>query len=130
MNKKCLIMQLFDNYLLLYCREVITIQQFLEAAAQHEMCGKVRLRRFIENLLRRISLAERLLEYYQSAPHRHYCTAHSVCHQHFQNNTNVYLMLYIYIYIFFFLFFLLLSCNCFFFHPICFLFHYFEYCIS
>uniref|UniRef100_A0A8C1R9W0 Zinc finger protein 365 n=1 Tax=Cyprinus carpio TaxID=7962 RepID=A0A8C1R9W0_CYPCA len=59
-------------------QEVITIQRFLEAAAQHEMCGKVRLRRFIESLLRRISLAERLLEYYQSAPHRHYCTVHSV----------------------------------------------------
>ncbi|XP_056333392.1 protein ZNF365 [Danio aesculapii] len=59
-------------------QEVITIQKFLEAAAQHEMCGKVRLRRFIESLLRRISLAERLLEYYQSGPHRHYCTAHSV----------------------------------------------------
>uniref|UniRef100_A0A3B1JVW5 Zinc finger protein 365 n=1 Tax=Astyanax mexicanus TaxID=7994 RepID=A0A3B1JVW5_ASTMX len=57
-------------------KEVITIQKFLEAAAQHEMCGKVRLRRFIENLLRRIALAERLLEYYQSAPHEHYCTAH------------------------------------------------------
>ncbi|XP_055029133.2 protein ZNF365 isoform X1 [Misgurnus anguillicaudatus] len=57
-------------------QEVITIQKFLEAAAHHEMCGKVRLRRFIEGLLRRISLAERLLEYYQSAPHRHYCTAH------------------------------------------------------
>ncbi|XP_051502815.1 protein ZNF365 isoform X1 [Myxocyprinus asiaticus] len=59
-------------------QEVITIQKFLEAAAQHEMCGKVRLRRFIEGLLRRISLAERLLEYYQSAPHRHCCTAHPV----------------------------------------------------
>ncbi|XP_059377080.1 protein ZNF365 isoform X1 [Carassius carassius] len=59
-------------------QEVVTIQRFLEAAAQHEMCGKVRLRRFIEGLLRRISLAERLLEYYQSVPHRHYCTAHSV----------------------------------------------------
>ncbi|KAK7141962.1 hypothetical protein R3I94_011605 [Phoxinus phoxinus] len=58
-------------------QEVVTIQKFLEAAAQHEMCGKVRLRRFIESLLRRISLAERLLEYYQSVPHRHYCTAHS-----------------------------------------------------
>ncbi|XP_036449738.1 protein ZNF365 [Colossoma macropomum] len=57
-------------------QEVITIQKFLEAAAQHEMCGKVRLRRFIESLLRRIALAERLLEYYQSTPHQHYCTAH------------------------------------------------------
>ncbi|XP_066523021.1 protein ZNF365 isoform X2 [Hoplias malabaricus] len=57
-------------------QEVITVQKFLEAAAQHEICGKVRLRRFIESLLRRIALAERLLEYYQSTPHQHYCTAH------------------------------------------------------
>ncbi|XP_076834963.1 protein ZNF365 isoform X2 [Brachyhypopomus gauderio] len=57
-------------------QEVKTIQKFLEAAAHHEMCGKVRLRRFIENLLRRIALAERLLEYYQCTPHQHYCPAH------------------------------------------------------
>ncbi|KAM9559488.1 protein ZNF365-like isoform 1-T1 [Salvelinus alpinus] len=49
-------------------QEVITIQNFLEAAAQHEICGKVRIQRFIENLLKRIALAERLLEYYQSSP--------------------------------------------------------------
>ncbi|XP_062864122.1 protein ZNF365 [Trichomycterus rosablanca] len=59
-------------------QEVIAIQKFLEAAAQHEICGKVRLRRFIEGLLRRIALAERLLEYYQNNPHQNYCTAHSV----------------------------------------------------
>ncbi|KAM9466701.1 protein ZNF365 [Clarias gariepinus] len=59
-------------------QEVLAIQKFLEAAAQHEMCGKVRLRRFIEGLLRRIALAERLLEYYQNTPHEHYCTAHMV----------------------------------------------------
>ncbi|KAK3562714.1 hypothetical protein QTP86_005669 [Hemibagrus guttatus] len=58
-------------------QEVLAIQKFLEAAAQHEMCGKVRLRRFIEGLLRRIALAERLLEYYQSTPHEHYCPAHT-----------------------------------------------------
>ncbi|KAM6922318.1 protein ZNF365 [Lycodopsis pacificus] len=46
-------------------REVITIQKFLEAAARQETCGKVRIQRFIENLLRRIALAERLVEYYQ-----------------------------------------------------------------
>ncbi|XP_040905524.1 protein ZNF365 isoform X2 [Toxotes jaculatrix] len=46
-------------------REVITIQRFLEAAARQETCGKVRIQRFIENLLRRIALAERLVEYYQ-----------------------------------------------------------------
>uniref|UniRef100_A0A4W4EKU9 FBX41/ZN365 C2H2-type zinc finger domain-containing protein n=1 Tax=Electrophorus electricus TaxID=8005 RepID=A0A4W4EKU9_ELEEL len=60
-------------------QEVKTIQRFLEAAAHHEMCGKVRLRRFIENLLRRIALAERLLEYYQCyqcTPHQHCCTPH------------------------------------------------------
>ncbi|KAK5908845.1 hypothetical protein CgunFtcFv8_016868 [Champsocephalus gunnari] len=46
-------------------REVITIQKFLEAAARQETCGKVRIQHFIENLLRRIALAERLVEYYQ-----------------------------------------------------------------
>ncbi|XP_030643297.1 protein ZNF365 [Chanos chanos] len=59
-------------------QEVISIQNFLEVAAQHEMCGKVRLRHFIENLLRRIALAERLLEYYRTAPHRQHCPAHPV----------------------------------------------------
>ncbi|KAL0964512.1 hypothetical protein UPYG_G00324870 [Umbra pygmaea] len=49
-------------------QEVITIQNFLEAAAQHEICGKVRIQNFIENLLKRIALAERLLEYYQISP--------------------------------------------------------------
>lgn len=53
-------------------REVITIQKFLEAAARQETSGKVRIQNFIENLLRRIALAERLLEYYQvnSSPPR------------------------------------------------------------
>ncbi|KAM4591798.1 protein ZNF365 isoform 3-T3 [Odontesthes bonariensis] len=46
-------------------REVITIQKFLEAAARQETSGKVRIQHFIENLLRRIALAERLVEYYQ-----------------------------------------------------------------
>ncbi|KAJ8013911.1 hypothetical protein DPEC_G00034740 [Dallia pectoralis] len=49
-------------------QEVVTIQNFLEAAAQHEICGKVRIQHFIENLLKRIALAERLLEYYQISP--------------------------------------------------------------
>nr|XP_046214422.1 protein ZNF365-like [Oncorhynchus gorbuscha] len=49
-------------------QEVITIQNFLEAATQHEICGKVWIQCFIENLLKRITLAERLLEYYQSSP--------------------------------------------------------------
>lgn len=52
------------HFLLL--REVITIQKFLEAAARQETCGKVRIQHFIENLLRRIALAERLVEYYQA----------------------------------------------------------------
>ncbi|XP_041867099.1 F-box only protein 41 isoform X2 [Melanotaenia boesemani] len=47
-------------------REVITIQKFLEAASRQETSGKVRIQNFIENLLRRIALAERLLEYYQA----------------------------------------------------------------
>uniref|UniRef100_A0A8D0CSD4 FBX41/ZN365 C2H2-type zinc finger domain-containing protein n=1 Tax=Sander lucioperca TaxID=283035 RepID=A0A8D0CSD4_SANLU len=46
-------------------REVLTIQKFLEAAARQETCGKVRIQCFIENLLQRIALAERLVEYYQ-----------------------------------------------------------------
>ncbi|XP_042082428.1 protein ZNF365-like isoform X2 [Haplochromis burtoni] len=46
-------------------REVLTIQKFLEAAVRQETCGKVRIQHFIENLLRRIALAERLVEYYQ-----------------------------------------------------------------
>ncbi|XP_017290992.1 protein ZNF365 isoform X2 [Kryptolebias marmoratus] len=46
-------------------REVLTIQKFLEAAARQETSGKVRIQRFIENLLGRIALAERLVEYYQ-----------------------------------------------------------------
>lgn len=50
---------------LFFYREVITIQKFLEAAARQETCGKVRIQHFIENLLRRIALAERLVEYYQ-----------------------------------------------------------------
>ncbi|XP_072292609.1 uncharacterized protein [Eucyclogobius newberryi] len=46
-------------------REVITIQKFLEAAARQETSGKVRIQHFIENLLCRIALAEKLVEYYQ-----------------------------------------------------------------
>ncbi|XP_058508202.1 F-box only protein 41 [Solea solea] len=46
-------------------REVITIQKFLETAARQETSGKVRIQRFIENLLRRIDVTERLVEYYQ-----------------------------------------------------------------
>ncbi|XP_053731051.1 protein ZNF365 isoform X1 [Synchiropus splendidus] len=46
-------------------REVLTIQKFLEAAVRQETCGKVRIQCFIENLLQRIALAERLVEYYQ-----------------------------------------------------------------
>ncbi|XP_013875633.1 protein ZNF365 [Austrofundulus limnaeus] len=45
-------------------REVLTIQKFLEAAARQETSGKVRIQHFIENLLGRIALAERLVEYY------------------------------------------------------------------
>ncbi|XP_017164320.1 protein ZNF365 [Poecilia reticulata] len=46
-------------------REVLTIQRFLEAAARQETSGKVRIQRFIENLLGRIALAEKLVEFYQ-----------------------------------------------------------------
>lgn len=48
------------------CREVITIQKFLDVAARQEKSGKVRIQRFIEDLLSRIALAERLLDYYQT----------------------------------------------------------------
>ncbi|XP_028324567.1 protein ZNF365 [Gouania willdenowi] len=55
-------------------RAVVTIQKFLEAAARQETSGKVRIQNFIENLLSRIDVAERLLEYYQqqteNGPHR------------------------------------------------------------
>ncbi|KAJ8372691.1 hypothetical protein AAFF_G00280200 [Aldrovandia affinis] len=54
-------------------QEVITIHHFLEAAVQHEVCGKLKLQSFIENLLQRITLAERVLEYYQSASKRPNC---------------------------------------------------------
>nr|XP_015202534.1 PREDICTED: protein ZNF365 isoform X1 [Lepisosteus oculatus]XP_015202535.1 PREDICTED: protein ZNF365 isoform X1 [Lepisosteus oculatus]XP_015202536.1 PREDICTED: protein ZNF365 isoform X1 [Lepisosteus oculatus] len=54
-------------------QEVISIHNFLEAAVQHEVCGKVRLQHFIENLLHRIALAEKLLEYYRSASSQPKC---------------------------------------------------------
>uniref|UniRef100_A0A3B3IDM9 FBX41/ZN365 C2H2-type zinc finger domain-containing protein n=1 Tax=Oryzias latipes TaxID=8090 RepID=A0A3B3IDM9_ORYLA len=46
-------------------REVSTIQRFLDAAVRQETSGKVRIQEFIENLLTRIALTERLVEYYQ-----------------------------------------------------------------
>ncbi|XP_028917102.1 protein ZNF365 [Ornithorhynchus anatinus] len=46
--------------------EVVTFNHFLEAAAEKELQGKARLQNFIENLLQRVDLAERQLEYYQS----------------------------------------------------------------
>ncbi|XP_019715646.1 uncharacterized protein znf365 [Hippocampus comes] len=46
-------------------RQVLSIQKFLEMAARQETSGKVRIQLFIENLLRRIALAETLLEDYQ-----------------------------------------------------------------
>ncbi|XP_066549706.1 protein ZNF365 [Amia ocellicauda] len=58
-------------------QEVISIHHFLEAAVHHEVCGKVRLQHFIENLLRRIALAEKLLEYYQCASSRPNCRTHT-----------------------------------------------------
>ncbi|XP_061601501.1 F-box only protein 41 [Cololabis saira] len=57
-------------------REVLTIQRFLEAAARQETSGKVRIQQFIENLLTRIALAERLVEYYQDAGTPPRCTHH------------------------------------------------------
>lgn len=48
------------------CREVVTFNHFLEEAAEKEVRGKARLQHFIENLLQRVDLAERQLEYYQN----------------------------------------------------------------
>ncbi|XP_069097009.1 protein ZNF365 [Pleurodeles waltl] len=45
--------------------EVIAINNFLETAAEKEFQGKVKLCHFIENLLQRVDLAEKQLEYYQ-----------------------------------------------------------------
>uniref|UniRef100_A0A8C5M8A2 Zinc finger protein 365 n=1 Tax=Leptobrachium leishanense TaxID=445787 RepID=A0A8C5M8A2_9ANUR len=45
--------------------EVVTINHFLEAAAEKEFRGKRRLQHFIENLLQRVEVAEKQLEYYQ-----------------------------------------------------------------
>lgn len=67
-------------------REVITIQKFLEAAARQETCGKVRIQRFIENLLRRIALAERLVEYYQVNGSPSQCNHYKV-HTHKQGQS-------------------------------------------
>ncbi|NXC99344.1 ZN365 protein, partial [Certhia familiaris] len=46
--------------------EVFTFNHFLEEAAEKEVRGKARLQHFIENLLQRVDLAERQLEYYQT----------------------------------------------------------------
>ncbi|XP_040341069.1 protein ZNF365 [Herpailurus yagouaroundi] len=46
--------------------EVVTFNHFLEAAAEKEVQGKARLQDFIENLLQRVEVAEKQLEYYQS----------------------------------------------------------------
>ncbi|NXU37206.1 ZN365 protein, partial [Drymodes brunneopygia] len=46
--------------------EVVTFNHFLEEAVEKEVRGKARLQHFIENLLQRVDLAERQLEYYQN----------------------------------------------------------------
>ncbi|NXS09720.1 ZN365 protein, partial [Neodrepanis coruscans] len=46
--------------------EVVTFNHFLEEAAEKEVRGKARLQHFIENLLQRVDVAERQLEYYQN----------------------------------------------------------------
>ncbi|XP_032046006.1 protein ZNF365-like [Aythya fuligula] len=46
--------------------EVVTFKHFLEEAAEKELRGKARLQHFIENLLQRVDLVERQLEYYQN----------------------------------------------------------------
>ncbi|KAJ8365638.1 hypothetical protein SKAU_G00144690 [Synaphobranchus kaupii] len=66
-------------------QEVITIHNFLEEATRQEMCGKVRIQHFIEALLRRIALAEMLLEYYQSGSNRSNCRNRTIGETHFGN---------------------------------------------
>lgn len=44
----------------------MTFNHFLEEAAEKEVRGKARLQHFIENLLQRVDVAERQLEYYQN----------------------------------------------------------------
>lgn len=56
----------FCVLMFLPCREVVTFNHFLEAAAEKEVQGKARLQDFIENLLHRVELAEKQLEYYHS----------------------------------------------------------------
>ncbi|XP_071986139.1 protein ZNF365 [Engystomops pustulosus] len=46
--------------------EVVSINHFLEAAAEKEFRGKRRLQHFIENLLQRVEVAEKQLEFYQN----------------------------------------------------------------
>ncbi|XP_063817887.1 protein ZNF365 [Pseudophryne corroboree] len=46
--------------------EVVSINHFLEAAAEKEFRGKRRLQQFIENLLQRVEFAEKQLEFYQN----------------------------------------------------------------
>ncbi|XP_062352724.1 protein ZNF365 isoform X1 [Cinclus cinclus] len=46
--------------------EVVTFNHFLEEAAEKEVRGKARLQHFIENLLQRVDVAERQLEFYQN----------------------------------------------------------------
>ncbi|XP_075072435.1 protein ZNF365 [Mixophyes fleayi] len=46
--------------------EVVSINHFLEAAAEKEFRGKRRLQQFIENLLQRVECAEKQLEFYQN----------------------------------------------------------------
>lgn len=79
-NFKCYIPILFLTSTILSCipvqkwyfqyfclnREVVTFNHFLEEAAEKEFRGKARLQHFIENLLQRVDLAERQLEYYQN----------------------------------------------------------------
>ncbi|KAG8523124.1 Protein ZNF365 [Galemys pyrenaicus] len=63
--------------------EVVTFNHFLEAAAEKEVQGKARLHDFIENLLQRVELAEKQLEYYQSQQDADLCrdiSEHVVSH--------------------------------------------------
>ncbi|NXN11002.1 ZN365 protein, partial [Indicator maculatus] len=65
--------------------EVVTFNHFLEEAAEKEVRGKARLQHFIENLLQRVDLAERQLEYYQNQ--QMVCT-HTDIRQHVVSQQN------------------------------------------
>ncbi|CAL8258997.1 unnamed protein product [Lota lota] len=73
-------------------REALSIQSFLAAAARQEASGRLRVQRFIETLLERIALAERLVQFYQEAYYqrdRPPTRTHTQVHTHTGTHTQV-----------------------------------------